>query len=105
MVKYYNEEDGESYYGLPTLPPEGWDEVRQPFIGHECNLEAERNRNGRNTNTDGRRAYTPSELKRRCKPYRSTTGDRTWSLGEMDYEASLVVRDGPIAINYSRKKH
>ena len=59
MKKYYDE-NGEGYYGLPTLPADGWDEVRQPFIGHECNWETERNKRGRNTNLDGRRAYTPS---------------------------------------------
>ena len=66
MVKYTDlEVDPESYYGLPTLLPEGWDEVRQPFIGHECNWEAERNKHGRNTNLDGRKAYTLSEMIRR----------------------------------------
>ena len=80
MVKCYDENG--SYYGLPTLPPDGWDEVRQPFAGTNYDWEQDRYCNSRANRS--RKSKPQALLQSVNSPWRIPEGDTKYSIKEMD---------------------
>ena len=78
-----------SYNGLPTLPPDGWDEVRQPFAGANTNWERIRHKDSRRNRS--RKSKSHAELMSFNTPWRTPEGDTQYSIAEMDRIRSEIL--------------
>ena len=75
-LERYKGEVGKKYYGLPTHATiDGWDEVRQPFVG--ANLDWEQHRESERRANKPRHTKSENELESENYPWRSTDGDTT----------------------------
>ena len=72
----------ERYYGLPTHAIiDGWDEVRQPWVG---NMDWEQRRESERRANNSRHKMSLDELESENYPWRTTDGDNTWSISEVN---------------------
>ena len=76
-----NDETGD-YDGLAETPPDGWDEVRDPFTGANKDWK-KRRENHRRANSD-RDKTSENKLRAKNVPWRSPEGNTEWSLSEMN---------------------
>ena len=95
------DDDGTSYYGLPTPPPDGWDEVRQPFLGTNYDWERYRRRHSRRKSS---RNTTPQAVLMLVnKPWRTPEGNCRYSIEEID-EIQNDILNGTSEIAEINKK-